>query len=135
MLKDFVKDLPETSSYYLDKLFNSHPSFEFEKDEKDLILLVKILGDKFTRELNKYFADRIEIEPKIEKKNKRAEWQLTLEKLEKGSHIAKINNKNEKEEMFINQAKIICTTLSTASSLKLKIITNEVAYLIVDEAC
>lgn len=44
-------------------------------------------------DLNKYFAVRVQIEPEIELINTRLIWQNTLEKLEKGTHIAKINNK------------------------------------------
>lgn len=43
-----------------------------------------------------------------------------LAKLEAGTHIAKIVNKKDKERTFISEAKVICTTLSTASNIKLK---------------
>ena len=39
------------------------------------------------------------------------------------------------EQMIINEAKIICCTLSMAGSAKLEPFVNNFEYLIIDEAC
>lgn len=48
---------------------------------------------------------------------------------------APIGKKDSLEKMFLNQADIICTTLSTGANKALSMLKGDISYLIVDEAC